>query len=54
MSHIMNLWERVIEHRLRKLTTVFKNQFSFMSRRSIMKAILTIFLIRWLMEGYEK
>jgi hypothetical protein len=27
MSHTMNLWERVIEHRLRKLTIVFKNQF---------------------------
>jgi hypothetical protein len=26
----MNLWERVIEHHLRKLTTVSKNQFGFM------------------------
>jgi hypothetical protein len=30
MSHIMKLWERVIEHRLRKLTIVSKNQFCFM------------------------
>jgi hypothetical protein len=43
MSHTMKLWERVIEHRLRKLTTVSKNQFDFMLGRSIMEAI---FLIR--------
>jgi hypothetical protein len=30
MSHTMKLWERVIEHRLRKLTTPPKNQFGFM------------------------
>jgi hypothetical protein len=34
MSHTMKLWERVIEHRLRKLTTVSKNQFGFMRGRS--------------------
>jgi hypothetical protein len=33
MSHTMKLWERVIEHRLRKLTTVSKNQFGFMPER---------------------
>jgi hypothetical protein len=43
MSHIMKLWERVIEHRLRKLITVSKNQFGFMPGRSTMEAI---FLIR--------
>jgi hypothetical protein len=43
MSHTMKLWERVIEHRLKKLTTVFKNQFGFMLGRSTME---TIFLIR--------
>jgi Reverse transcriptase (RNA-dependent DNA polymerase) len=47
MSHTMKLWERVIEHRLRKLITVFKNQFGFMPGKSTMKAI---FLIRQLME----
>jgi hypothetical protein len=35
----MNLWERVIEHCLRKLTTVFKNQFGFIHGRSTMEAI---------------
>jgi hypothetical protein len=39
MSHTMNLWERVIEHCLRKLITVSKNQFCFMSGRSTMEAI---------------
>jgi hypothetical protein len=39
MSHTMKLWERVIEYRLRKLTTVSKNQFGFILRRSTMKAI---------------
>jgi hypothetical protein len=39
MSHTMKLWERVIEHRLRKLTIVSKNQFGFMPGRSTMEAI---------------
>jgi hypothetical protein len=47
MSHTMKLWERVIEHRLRKLITVSKNQFGFMLGRSTMEAI---FLIRQLMK----
>jgi hypothetical protein len=47
MSHTMKLWERIIEHRLRGVTNVTKNQFGFMPRRSIMEAI---FLIRQLME----
>jgi hypothetical protein len=38
MSHFMKLWERVIEHRLRELTIVFKNQFHFILRMSIMDA----------------
>jgi hypothetical protein len=45
MSHIMKLWERIIEHRLRGVTNVTKNQFGFMPGRSIMEAI---FLIRQL------
>jgi Reverse transcriptase (RNA-dependent DNA polymerase) len=49
MSHTMKLWERMIEHRLRKLTTVSKNQFNFMLGRSIMEAI---FLIRQLMKRH--
>jgi Reverse transcriptase (RNA-dependent DNA polymerase) len=51
MSHTMKLWERVIEHRLRKLTTVSKNQFGFMLERSTMDAI---FLIRQLMERHRE
>jgi Reverse transcriptase (RNA-dependent DNA polymerase) len=47
----MKLWERVIEHHLRKLTTVSKNQFGFMLGRSTMEAI---FLIRQLMERHRK
>jgi hypothetical protein len=49
MSHTMKLWERVIEHRLRRLTSVTKNQFGFMPGRSTMEAI---FLVRQLMERY--
>jgi Reverse transcriptase (RNA-dependent DNA polymerase) len=51
MSHTMKLWERVIEHHLKKLTTISKNQFGFMPRRSTMEAI---FLIRQLMERYRE
>jgi ABC-type methionine transport system ATPase subunit len=51
MSHTMKLWERVIEHRLRKLTIVFKNQFDFMHERSTMEAI---FLIRQLMKRHRE
>jgi Reverse transcriptase (RNA-dependent DNA polymerase) len=51
MSHTMKLWERVIERRLRKLTTVSKNQFGFMPGRSTME---TIFLIRQLMERHRE
>jgi hypothetical protein len=43
MRHTMKLLERVIEHRLRKLITVSKNQLGFMPGRSTMEAI---FLIR--------
>jgi hypothetical protein len=39
MSHTMKLWERVIEHRLRKLTNVSKRQFGFMLGRPTMEAI---------------
>jgi Reverse transcriptase (RNA-dependent DNA polymerase) len=54
MSHIMNLWERVIKHHLhhlRKLTTVSKNQFGFILGRF---TIDVIFLIRQFMERYQK
>ncbi|AQK67802.1 Retrovirus-related Pol polyprotein LINE-1 [Zea mays] len=51
MSHTMKLWERVIEHRLRKLTSVTQNQFGFMPGRSTMEAI---FLLRQLMERFRE
>jgi Reverse transcriptase (RNA-dependent DNA polymerase) len=51
MSHIMKLWERVIEHRLRKLITVSKNQFGFMPGRFTMEVI---FLIRQIMERHRE
>jgi hypothetical protein len=47
MSHTMKLWEMIIEHRLRGVTNVTKNQFGFMPERSTMEAI---FLIRQLMK----
>jgi hypothetical protein len=47
MSHTMKLRKRIIEHRLRGVTNVTKNQFGFMPGRSTMEVI---FLIRQLME----
>jgi hypothetical protein len=47
MSITMKLWERIIEHHLRRVTNVIENQFVFISERSTME---TIFLIRQLME----
>ena len=49
MSHTMKLWERVCEQRLRRLTSVSRNQFGFMPGRSTTEAI---FLIRQVMERY--
>jgi hypothetical protein len=47
MSHIIKLWERIIEHRLRKVTNITENQFGFIPARLTMEEI---FLIRQLME----
>ena len=47
----MKLLERVIEHRIRRVTSVTQNQFGFMPGKSTMEAI---FLIRQLMERYRK
>jgi hypothetical protein len=49
MSHTMKLWERIIEHRSKRVTNVTENQFRFMSGRSTMEAIL---LMRQLMERW--
>ncbi|GJY90157.1 retrovirus-related pol polyprotein LINE-1, partial [Tanacetum coccineum] len=51
LSHTMKLWERVIERRLRRETSVSENQFGFMPGRS---AVDAIHLIRSLMEKYRK
>ncbi|AQL05851.1 Retrovirus-related Pol polyprotein LINE-1 [Zea mays] len=51
MSHTMKLWERVIEHRLRKMTSVTQNQFGFMPGRSTMEAI---FILRQLKERFRE
>jgi hypothetical protein len=51
MSHTMKLWERIIEHHLREVTNVTKNQFGFMTGRSTMESI---FLIRQLVERYRE
>src|SRR3954462_4908656 len=50
MSHTMKLWERVVEHRLRRMTHVTKNPFGFMPGRSTMEAI---FLVRQLIKRYR-
>src|SRR5207253_2323950 len=49
MSYMMKLWERVIEHRLRRVTSMTQNQFGFMPGRLTMEVI---FLIRQLIERY--
>ena len=46
-SHAMKLWERVIEHRLRRITSVSEKQFDFMLDRS---TIEVIYLLRRLVE----
>jgi hypothetical protein len=43
MSHTIKLCEMIIEHSLRRVTNITKNQFSFMPERSTMDVI---FLIR--------
>jgi Reverse transcriptase (RNA-dependent DNA polymerase) len=51
MSHTIKFWERVIEHRLIKLTIISKNQFGFTLGRSTMEAV---FFIRQLMERHRE
>ncbi|KAK9113999.1 hypothetical protein Syun_020796 [Stephania yunnanensis] len=51
MSHTMKLWERIIDNRLRRETTISENQFDFMPGRSSMEAI---FLVRRLLEKYRE
>ncbi|KAL0906290.1 hypothetical protein M5K25_024773 [Dendrobium thyrsiflorum] len=51
MCHTLKLWERVMEHRLRRDTNISQNQFGFMPGRSTMEAI---HLLRGLMEKYRE
>jgi len=50
LSHIMKLWERVIERRVRKGIMITENQFGFMPGRSTIEAI---YLLRRLMGLYR-
>jgi hypothetical protein len=47
MSHTMKICERIIEHRLRGVTNITKNQFGFMPGRSTMEAVLLIRKLMW-------
>ncbi|GJS59760.1 retrovirus-related pol polyprotein LINE-1 [Tanacetum coccineum] len=51
LSHTMKLWERVIEKRQRRETTVSENQFSFMPGQSSVEAI---YLIKSLIKKYRE
>ena len=42
MSYIIKLREKVIEQRLKKETFVFKDQFGFMPKKSIIKVVYVI------------
>ena len=48
MSHIMKLWKRMIENKLRHEITILENQFGFMPRQSIVKLFS---LLKRLMEN---
>ena len=51
MSHIMKLWERIIEARMRKEVTIAEQQFGFMPGRSTTDAI---FCLRMLLEKWTE
>ncbi|KAK3524916.1 hypothetical protein QTP86_011472 [Hemibagrus guttatus] len=50
MSHTMDLWERVVEARLRNVVEICEQQYGFMPRKSTTDAI---FALRILMEKYR-
>lgn len=50
MNHIINLWERVIERRLRLQSNILENQFKFLNR----SAIVVVYIFRQLMERYKQ
>ena len=49
LSNTTKVWERVVELRLRRLVSIFENQFKHMSARSPTK---TSHLVRRLVEQY--
>lgn len=51
MCHMIKVWERVMDYRLRDITEVSENQFGFMPSRSIMEAI---YLLRKVIEKYRE
>ena len=51
MSHTMNIWERVIDIRLREETTIGDEQFGFMPGRGTTDAICAV---RQLMEKHRE
>lgn len=42
MSHTMKQWERLIKHRLGKITSVLENQYGLMLGRSSIEVIFTL------------
>jgi hypothetical protein len=50
MSHTMKLWERVVEMRLRRMTSVSGSQFGFMPGKSTTDPV---FIVRQMIEKYR-
>ena len=51
MSHIMKMWERIVDRRLREETTIGDKHFGFMPGRGTPDAI---FAVRQLMEKHRE
>jgi len=51
MSQSMNIWEKIIDKRIRKEMSVTKNQFGFMPRKSTVERL---FCVRQLAEKYKE
>ena len=51
MGHTMKLWEKVIEHRFRLVTTISDNLFGVVPEKLTMEAI---YLLRRLIEKYRE